>query len=133
MATDKIATMKTSALAVGLVTGLQIAETPMALIHAAAIPVSVVMVSHVTMWMNAQRVSIIVTQKLTASIPEDHTVVPARKDIVEMAGSVRLLPLDGPTHSLDFFHMALLLLLCCTCFVRRRNNSKLQLDMSQGR
>lgn len=65
-ATDKIATMKTSAVIVGLVTGMQIAETPMALIHALAIPASLVMVSRVTMWMSAKRVSTIVTQKPTA-------------------------------------------------------------------
>ena len=89
-ATGKIATIKTSAVVVSIVPGMQIAETPMALIHAVAIPASMVMVFCVLMWMSAKRVFIVVMQKLSARIPGDHTVVPVRKDIMEMAGSVRV-------------------------------------------
>ena len=53
-------------------------------------PASMVMVFRVVMWMSAERVSIVVTQKLSARIPGDHTVVLVVKDITEMAGSVRV-------------------------------------------
>ena len=86
----KIATMKMSALVVSIVIWMQIAETPMALIHAVAIPASMVMVFRVMMWMSAEGVSMIVMQKLNAGIPGDHTVAPVLKDIMEMAGSVRV-------------------------------------------
>ena len=82
--------MKTSAVVVGLVPGMQIAETLMALIHAVAILASMVMVFRVMMWMSAEGVSMIVMQKLSARIPGDHTVAPVLKDIMEMAGSVRV-------------------------------------------
>ena len=62
----KFATMKTSAVVVGLVPGMQIAETLMALIHAVAILASMVMVFRVLMWMSAKRVTMVVTQKLNA-------------------------------------------------------------------
>ena len=58
--------MKTSAVVVGLVPGMQIAETLMALIHAVAILASMVMVFRVLMWMSAKRVTMAVTQKLNA-------------------------------------------------------------------
>ena len=58
--------MKTSAEVVGLVPGMQIAETLMALIHAVAILASMVMVFRVLMWMSAKRVTMAVTQKLNA-------------------------------------------------------------------
>ena len=58
--------MKTSAVVVGLVPGMQIAETLMALIHAVAILASMVMVFRVLMWMSAKRVTMVVTQKLNA-------------------------------------------------------------------
>ena len=80
----------TSALVVSIVIWMQIAETPMALIHAVAIPASMVMVFCVMMWMSAEGVSMIVMQKLNAGIPGDHTVAPVLKDIMEMAGSVRV-------------------------------------------
>ena len=51
---------------VGLVPGMQIAETLMALIHAVAILASMVMVFRVLMWMSAKRVTMVVTQKLNA-------------------------------------------------------------------
>ena len=86
----KIATMKMSALVVSIVIWMQIAETPMALIHAVAILASMVMVFRVLMWMSAKRVTMVVTQKLNAWITGDHTVVPVTKDIMEMAGSVRV-------------------------------------------
>lgn len=60
-ATENIATIMTSAKIVGLVAGMQIAETPMVPIHAVAIPASVVMVSRVMMWMSVRSVSTIVT------------------------------------------------------------------------
>ena len=82
--------MKTSAVVVGLVPGMQIAETLMALIHAVAILASMVMVFRVMMWMSAEGVSMTVMQKLNAGIPGDHTVAPVLKDIMEMAGSVRV-------------------------------------------
>ena len=82
--------MKTSAVVVGLVPGMQIAETLMALIHAVAILASMVMVFRVMMWMSAEGVFMIVMQKLNAGIPGDHTVAPVLKDIMEMAGSVRV-------------------------------------------
>ena len=88
--TGKIASIKTSAVVVSIVLGMQIAETPMALIHAVANPASMVMVFRVVMWMSAERVSIVVTQKLSDRIPGDHTVVLVVKDITEMAGSVRV-------------------------------------------
>ena len=86
----KIATMKMSALVVSIVIWMQIAETLMALIHAVAILASMVMVFRVLMWMSAKRVTMVVTQKLNAWITGDHTVVPVTKDIMEMAGSVRV-------------------------------------------
>ena len=86
----KIAAMKMSALVVSIVIWMQIAETPMALIHAVAIPASMVMVFRVMMWMSAEGVSMNVMQKLNAWITGDHTVVPVTKDIMEMAGSVRV-------------------------------------------
>ena len=58
--------MKTSAVVVGLVPGMQIAESLMALIHAVAILASMVMVFRVLMWMSAKRVTMVVTQKLNA-------------------------------------------------------------------
>ena len=58
--------MKTSAVVVGLVPGMQIAESLMALIHAVAILASMVMVFRVLMWMSAKRVTMAVTQKLNA-------------------------------------------------------------------
>ena len=58
--------MKTSAVVVGLVPGMQIAKTLMALIHAVAILASMVMVFRVLMWMSAKRVTMVVTQKLNA-------------------------------------------------------------------
>ena len=58
--------MKMSAVVVGLVPGMQIAETLMALIHAVAILASMVMVFRVLMWMSAKRVTMVVTQKLNA-------------------------------------------------------------------
>ena len=58
--------MKMSAVVVGLVPGMQIAETLMALIHAVAILASMVMVFRVLMWMSAKRVTMAVTQKLNA-------------------------------------------------------------------
>ena len=58
--------MKTSAVVVGLVPGMQIAETLMALIHAVAILASMVMVFRVLMWMSAKRVTMVVMQKLNA-------------------------------------------------------------------
>ena len=58
--------MKTSAVVVGLVPGMQIAETLMALIHAVATLASMVMVFRVLMWMSAKRVTMAVTQKLNA-------------------------------------------------------------------
>ena len=58
--------MKTSAVVVGLVPGMQIAETLMALIDAVAILASMVMVFRVLMWMSAKRVTMVVTQKLNA-------------------------------------------------------------------
>ena len=58
--------MKTSAVVVGLVPGMQIAETLMALIHAVATLASMVMVFRVLMWMSAKRVTMVVTQKLNA-------------------------------------------------------------------
>ena len=64
--TGKFATMKTSAVVVGLVPGMQIAETLMALIHAVATLASMVMVFRVLMWMSAKRVTMVVTQKLNA-------------------------------------------------------------------
>ena len=82
--------MKTSAVVVGLVPGMQIAETLMALIHAVATLASMVMVFRVLMWMSAKRVTMVVTRKLNARITGDHTVVPVTKDIMEMAGSVRV-------------------------------------------
>ena len=69
---------------------MQIAETPMALIHAVAIPASMVMVFCVMMWMSAEGVSMNVMQKLNAGIPGDHSVATVLKDIMEMAGSVRV-------------------------------------------
>ena len=75
---------------VGLVPGMQIAETLMALIHAVATLASMVMVFRVLMWMSAKRVTMVVTRKLNVRITGDHTVVPVRKDIMEMAGSVRV-------------------------------------------
>ena len=64
--TGKFATMKTSAVVVGLVPGMQIAETLMALIHAVATLASMVMVFRVLMWMSAKRVTMVVTRKLNA-------------------------------------------------------------------
>ena len=58
--------MKTSAVVVGLVPGMQIAETLMALLDAVAILASMVMVFRVLMWMSAKRVTMVVTQKLNA-------------------------------------------------------------------
>ena len=58
--------MKTSAIVVGLVPGMQIAEKLMALIHAVATLASMVMVFRVLMWMSAKRVTMAVTQKLNA-------------------------------------------------------------------
>lgn len=117
-ATEKLATIKTSAVVVGLVIGMQVAETPMVPMNVVAAPAFMAMVSRVAMWMSAKRVSIIVTPKLSALIPGDHTVVAAREDIMEMAGSVRLLLLDGSTHSLEFLYLAILSPTCCNCFVR---------------
>ena len=86
----KNAMMKMSAVVVNIVQEMQIAKTLMALTHAVAILASMVMVFGVMMWMSAEGVTMVVTQKLNARIPGDHTVVPVLKDIMEMAGSVRV-------------------------------------------
>ena len=87
MATEKTATIKTSAVVAGLVTGTQFAETPTALTLVDAIPVFMVTAIHAMMSVNGE--ATIVIRKVRVLILEDHIIVLVRKDITETAGSVK--------------------------------------------